>query len=150
MDVAPGSGYAGGLRDDHPGRGPAVARLWATLAGPALEVKEAMPLLDHGKKFMCFKCGTKFYDLHKDLAVCPSCGADQADRPETPAPVRAATFASARTSLVAAERSVLATDDAEDTEEVAEDEDIVGDIGAGEEEEEEEEEEESADDDDED
>lgn len=108
-----------------------------------------MPLLDHGKKFICFKCGTKFYDLHRDLAICPSCGADQAERPETPAPVRAAAFATARPSLLAAERSVLGADEADDTEEVTEEDEMLEDIGSDEEEEEEEEEE-SSDDEDED
>jgi hypothetical protein len=32
-----------------------------------------------GRKFVCFKCGCKFYDLSKSPAVCPKCGADQAD-----------------------------------------------------------------------
>lgn len=32
-----------------------------------------------GRKFVCFKCGCKFYDLNKTTAVCPKCGADQAD-----------------------------------------------------------------------
>ncbi len=110
-----------------------------------------MPLTDHGKKHMCFKCGTKFYDLYKDETICPSCGANQADKPDTPAPTRSAAFATARASLMATERSILAgaeADEADDTD--AEDEEIIGDIGGGDEEEEEEEEEESSDDDDED
>ncbi len=32
-----------------------------------------------GKKFECFSCECKFYDLNKKKAVCPKCGADQAD-----------------------------------------------------------------------
>jgi len=36
-----------------------------------------------GTKYLCFKCGTKFYDLRKPAPVCPKCGADQR---ETPAP----------------------------------------------------------------
>lgn len=32
-----------------------------------------------GKKFTCFKCGCKFYDLNRPLAVCPKCGTDQAE-----------------------------------------------------------------------
>jgi len=40
-----------------------------------------MPAKDLGAKHVCFKCGTKFYDLRKPEAVCPKCGADQKDSP---------------------------------------------------------------------
>lgn len=30
-----------------------------------------------GKRFKCYKCGSKFYDLNKPSPVCPSCGEDQ-------------------------------------------------------------------------
>ena len=32
---------------------------------------------DLGKKFECFNCGTKFYNLGKPEAICPKCGANQ-------------------------------------------------------------------------
>jgi hypothetical protein len=32
-----------------------------------------------GKKYECFNCRTKFYDLGKPAAICPKCGADQKD-----------------------------------------------------------------------
>jgi uncharacterized protein (TIGR02300 family) len=32
---------------------------------------------DLGKRFKCYKCGTKFYDLNKPEPICPSCGEDQ-------------------------------------------------------------------------
>ena len=35
-----------------------------------------------GKKFTCFKCQTKFYDLNRPKALCPKCKADQAERTE--------------------------------------------------------------------
>ena len=43
---------------------------------------------DLGKKFTCYSCGTKFYNLGKPEAVCPKCGADQknAKSDEAPAP----------------------------------------------------------------
>jgi predicted nucleic acid-binding Zn-ribbon protein len=34
-----------------------------------------------GTRFTCFACGTKFYDLHREKAVCPECGADQSEAP---------------------------------------------------------------------
>jgi len=34
-----------------------------------------------GTKYSCYKCGTKFYDLQRDTAVCPECGVDQVDAP---------------------------------------------------------------------
>jgi hypothetical protein len=32
-----------------------------------------------GKKFECFNCRAKFYDLGKPEALCPKCGANQKD-----------------------------------------------------------------------
>jgi uncharacterized protein (TIGR02300 family) len=32
---------------------------------------------DLGKRYKCYKCGTKFYDLSKPQPVCPTCGEDQ-------------------------------------------------------------------------
>jgi rubrerythrin len=34
-----------------------------------------------GKKFTCYSCGTKFYDLYKPDKICPKCGADQLAKP---------------------------------------------------------------------
>jgi uncharacterized protein (TIGR02300 family) len=31
---------------------------------------------------VCFKCGSKFYDLNRPDPVCPKCGADQRERPK--------------------------------------------------------------------
>ncbi len=36
-----------------------------------------------GKKYTCYSCHTKFYDLGKPIPVCPKCGADQRDSEET-------------------------------------------------------------------
>ena len=43
-----------------------------------------------GKKFTCWKCSTKFYDLNKPSAKCPKCGSDPAADPNRGAPVAAA------------------------------------------------------------
>ena len=40
-----------------------------------------MPAKDLGTKHLCFKCGTKFYDLKKPEPLCPKCGADQRESP---------------------------------------------------------------------
>jgi len=32
---------------------------------------------DLGKKYDCFNCHTKFYNLGKPEAICPKCGANQ-------------------------------------------------------------------------
>jgi hypothetical protein len=34
-----------------------------------------------GKRYECFKCSVKFYDLNRPTAHCPACGSDQADNP---------------------------------------------------------------------
>lgn len=37
-----------------------------------------------GRKYTCYSCHTKFYDLGKPVPVCPKCGADQRDAEEAP------------------------------------------------------------------
>jgi hypothetical protein len=37
-----------------------------------------------GKKYSCFRCQTKFYDLGKPVPLCPKCGADQREADEAP------------------------------------------------------------------
>jgi hypothetical protein len=34
-----------------------------------------MNAMDRGSKHICQECATKYYDLKKDAAACPSCGA---------------------------------------------------------------------------
>jgi uncharacterized protein (TIGR02300 family) len=43
---------------------------------------------DLGNKYVCFKCGTKFYDLKKPIPTCPKCGTDQREAPQ-PKPEKA-------------------------------------------------------------
>jgi uncharacterized protein (TIGR02300 family) len=45
-----------------------------------------MPAKELGTKHSCFKCGTKFYDLKKAVALCPKCGADQRESPALKSP----------------------------------------------------------------
>jgi len=40
-----------------------------------------------GTKYVCFSCQTKFYDLGREVALCPKCGVDQKDADSAPAPV---------------------------------------------------------------
>jgi hypothetical protein len=42
---------------------------------------------DLGKKFDCYNCGTKFYNLGRPEAVCPKCGANQKNAKSEDAPV---------------------------------------------------------------
>ena len=37
-----------------------------------------------GRKYTCYSCHTKFYDLGKPTPICPKCGADQRDAEEAP------------------------------------------------------------------
>ena len=39
---------------------------------------------DLGKKYTCYSCHSKFYDLGKPEPICPKCGADQRDADDTP------------------------------------------------------------------
>src|SRR3990167_1258858 len=40
-----------------------------------------MKKINYGKRYQCFKCGCKFYDLNKPKAICPKCKADQSNSP---------------------------------------------------------------------
>ena len=45
-----------------------------------------MPGKDLGHKHVCWKCGTKFYDLKKPAPICPKCGSDARQGPPRKAP----------------------------------------------------------------
>ena len=34
-----------------------------------------------GKKYVCYQCECKFYDLSRPKPICPKCGADQTEAP---------------------------------------------------------------------
>jgi hypothetical protein len=34
-----------------------------------------------GSRYVCFTCGTKFYDMNRPVPTCPECSADQRDAP---------------------------------------------------------------------
>ena len=38
-----------------------------------------MPKAEWGKKVVCLKCETKFYDLNRKPVICPNCGAEYLD-----------------------------------------------------------------------
>ena len=44
---------------------------------------------DLGKKFECYNCRTKFYNLGRPEAICPKCGANQKDARSDDAPAPA-------------------------------------------------------------
>jgi uncharacterized protein (TIGR02300 family) len=50
----------------------------ASSLGSFTQVKENNPL---GKKYTCYSCSVKFYDLNKPEKICPKCGADQNSKP---------------------------------------------------------------------
>lgn len=35
----------------------------------------------YGTRYVCFQCGTKFYDLNRPTPTCPECSADQREAP---------------------------------------------------------------------
>ena len=34
-----------------------------------------------GRRYVCYVCGTKFYDLNRPLPTCPDCSSDQREAP---------------------------------------------------------------------
>jgi uncharacterized protein (TIGR02300 family) len=73
---------------------------------------------DLGTKYVCYKCGTKFYDLKKPVPACPKCGADQREAPVAKPMSARAAKAAAAAAKEPEEVEVPATEEAE-----AEDED---------------------------
>ena len=59
---------------------------------------------DLGKKYTCYSCHTKFYDLGKPVPLCPKCGSDQRDAEE--APVVPASRSRSRAAAVVIEEPV--------------------------------------------
>lgn len=41
-----------------------------------------MDIIKFGKRYRCYNCQALFYDLGKERAICPKCGADQANAPK--------------------------------------------------------------------
>ena len=56
-----------------------------------------------GKKYTCYSCHTKFYDLGKAVPICPKCGADQRDADDTPVVPTSRSRGAARSAPVAVE-----------------------------------------------
>ena len=48
---------------------------------PDKDLKKADWSSPHGRRYTCWKCATKFYDLGKRTAICPSCESNQAEAP---------------------------------------------------------------------
>jgi len=98
-------------------------------ASPPPRKGESMPAKDLGTKHVCFKCGTKFYDLRKPETVCPKCGADQKDSPANrPAPEpRRSRLAAVPKAPEPAEPEAPEAEEAEDLESFDDDEEVAGD-----------------------
>lgn len=62
-----------------------------------------MAAKDLGTKFVCFKCGTRFYDLKRPDPLCPKCGTDQRESPALRPPERSERRRSMRAALEAPE-----------------------------------------------
>jgi uncharacterized protein (TIGR02300 family) len=80
------------------------------------------PAKDLGNKYVCWKCETKFYDLHKPVPVCPKCGADQRERPAAK-PARASRAAAAKAPPRGREIAAVAAEPEEESPEADDTED---------------------------
>ena len=80
---------------------------------------------DLGTKYVCFKCGTKFYDLKKPAPTCPKCGADQREAPVAKPASTRASRAAAPKEVEEPEAAVPEeeAEEAEEKEEAEEDDD---------------------------
>jgi predicted nucleic acid-binding Zn-ribbon protein len=82
-----------------------------------------MPAKDLGTKHVCYKCGTRFYDLKKPEPICPKCGADQRQSPAVKAPAEKRSRAPAKPPAPAPEPEVEAADAEGDDDAESEDDD---------------------------
>ncbi len=79
---------------------------------------------DLGSKYICYKCGTKFYDLKKPAPTCPKCGADQREAPVVkPQTARQQRAAAAAKEAEEAELPAPEAEETDDEEDEKEDED---------------------------
>lgn len=95
---------------------------------------------DLGRKYTCYSCHTKFYDLGKPVPLCPKCGADQRDADEAPVYTTSRGRAAARVVEEPVEDDDFTPAATPDAAESEEEEDFAGDAREEAEEEEEEEE----------
>jgi len=51
-----------------------------------------------GKKYVCYQCECKFYDLSRPKPICPKCGADQNEAPAKARPALSKTGVTASSS----------------------------------------------------
>jgi uncharacterized protein (TIGR02300 family) len=72
---------------------------------------------DLGTKYICYKCGTKFYDLKKPVPACPKCGADQREAPVAKPQTAREPRAAAAAKEAAEEPEVPAAEEEADDEE---------------------------------
>ena len=81
-----------------------------------------------GRRYTCFSCACKFYDLGRPDALCPKCGTDQVDDP-APDPrvaAMAASKAAAKKAKAAApDPKAKEKDSPSDTDEASEEEPAV-------------------------
>ena len=82
-----------------------------------------MPAKDLGTKHVCFKCGTRFYDLRKPEPICPKCGADQRQSPAVKAPAEKRSRPAARPAAAAAPEPEVETAEAEGDDDAEADDD---------------------------
>jgi uncharacterized protein (TIGR02300 family) len=76
---------------------------------------------DLGTKYVCYKCGTKFYDLKKPVPACPKCGADQREAPVMKGTSTRATRAAPAKEPEEPEVPAAEDEEAEEAEDEAED-----------------------------
>lgn len=83
-----------------------------------------MPAKDLGNKHVCFKCGSKFYDLKKPDPICPKCGADQREATAKPEGRRSRLSATPKIiePVEPTEREEAAEEDEDEDEETEEEE----------------------------
>lgn len=94
-----------------------------------------------GKRYTCFKCGSKFYDLNKPEPLCPDCNADQREAPQQDIRALLGSGKTVRRYEEDEEVEEFSDDDGEDVEDDDDDEsDMLDDLDGDEEEEPEEEE----------
>ena len=88
-----------------------------------------MPAKDLGFKHVCWKCGTKFYDLKKAAPTCPKCGADPRAQPARAAPAAERRRAKPEEAVEAVDEGLEESEIDEDLAEGAEEPEEVDDEG---------------------
>lgn len=81
-----------------------------------------------GNRFICYECGTKFYDLTRPEAICPDCDANQESAPMRDLKALLVGTKERKAAAAAAEPEPTKEEEVDEDEDENADDDLAGDF----------------------